>query len=681
MAKIPTQKEEKQPTAKIPTHKYNKVSPIGKNQIDYKRSLESNTLTIVRGPAGTGKCIEGSTIIPTNDGLEHIENIFESDEDGYFDLVKNVYGRDGVEKTSKFYKESNAETIRVKTNQGFEICGTHEHPILTFDGVSYNFKALSDLKMNDVVCINRSENKFVVEDKKINYDVSLLSKSSKNINVPTTMTPQLASLLGYLTANGSKGENSIHMTTNSNVLGEDFTKQVNSIFNISCSHVSNDFKINSCNAIKVIEYICGRSFPTARFKTVPKHVLSSNKESMRMFLRSLFDCDGSLYNNVFEYSTASLQLGKEVQIMLLEFGIISRRKLTYNKKYDHTYTSIYITSHDLNLLFEKVLYDTLKYKFVKIENTNTNIDIIYNLNETLIRTYTDFKNNLKIKGNGRYKFENINKINTFNSDIFYEFKTKNVTYAGIDKIMNMYENSPREIQNELTDMYDNIKIIKDHNYFYDKISSIADDGIKTVYDFTVPKTHSFVSNGFISHNTFLPSVEAAELLRDGIIKNIVLVRPYVDLNNRGIGYLKGTEHEKLEPYVRPMLDAIKYVVGPLQLQKYLEEGAIEVKALASIRGMSYKETFLICDEMQGTVPNEIQALTTRIGKDSKMVIVGDTRQTDVRQGKENGLDYLIRIVNNYPIRDTGVIEMDINDIQRSGITKDFVLAYEKEGWQ
>ena len=87
--------------------------------------------------------------------------------------------------------------------------------------------------------------------------------------------------------------------------------------------------------------------------------------------------------------------------------------------------------------------------------------------------------------------------------------------------------------------------------------------------------------------TFLASVEAAELLRDGIIKNIVLVRPYVDLNNRGIGYLKGTEHEKLEPYVRPMLDAIKYVVGPLQLQKYLEEGAIEVKALASIRCMSY----------------------------------------------------------------------------------------------
>lgn len=181
--------------------------------------------------------------------------------------------------------------------------------------------------------------------------------------------------------------------------------------------------------------------------------------------------------------------------------------------------------------------------------------------------------------------------------------------------------------------------------------------------------------------TFLASVYAAELLKDGVIDKIVLVRPYVDLNNRGIGYLKGNEHEKLEPYVRPMLDAIKYVVGPYMLAKYIEEGAIEVKALASIRGMSFPNTFLIADEIQGTVPNEIQALTTRIGKESKMVIVGDTRQTDVKHGKENGLDYLIRIINTHDIRESAVIEMSIEDIQRSGITKDFVIAYEKEGWQ
>lgn len=181
--------------------------------------------------------------------------------------------------------------------------------------------------------------------------------------------------------------------------------------------------------------------------------------------------------------------------------------------------------------------------------------------------------------------------------------------------------------------------------------------------------------------TFLSCVYAAELLKDEIIERIVLVRPYVDLNNRGIGFLKGSEYEKLEPYVKPMLEAIKYVVGPFQLQKYLEDGLIEVKALSSIRGMSYNNTFLICDEMQGTVPNEIQALTTRIGKGSKMVIMGDTRQTDIKKTKENGLQYLLRIIETHPIRSTGVVTMTIDDIQRSGITKDFVLAYEKEGWE
>lgn len=215
---------------------------------------------------------------------------------------------------------------------------------------------------------------------------------------------------------------------------------------------------------------------------------------------------------------------------------------------------------------------------------------------------------------------------------------------------------------------------------YNKVSPIGKNQIE--YKRSIEENILTVVRGPAgTGKTFLSSVYAAELLRDGIIDKIVLVRPYVDLNNRGIGYLKGSEHEKLEPYVRPMLDAIKYVVGPHMLQKYIEEGNIEVKALASIRGMSYTKTFLIADEMQGTVPNEMQALTTRIGKDSKLVIVGDTRQTDVKRGKENGLDYLIRIVNTHPIRDTGIIEMTIDDIQRSGITKDFVLAYEKEGWE
>jgi phosphate starvation-inducible PhoH-like protein len=85
------------------------------------------------------------------------------------------------------------------------------------------------------------------------------------------------------------------------------------------------------------------------------------------------------------------------------------------------------------------------------------------------------------------------------------------------------------------------------------------------------------------------------------------------------------------------------------MAKFMEDGTIQVKALASIRGMSYTNTFIICDEMQGTVANEIQAITTRIGKNTKMVIMGDTRQSDVKKSKQDGLSYQFNINLNFSI--------------------------------
>lgn len=218
-----------------------------------------------------------------------------------------------------------------------------------------------------------------------------------------------------------------------------------------------------------------------------------------------------------------------------------------------------------------------------------------------------------------------------------------------------------------------------HNY--SKVKPITDNQV--TYKRSLDNNILTVVKGMAgTGKTFLASVTGAELLEDekSKIEQIILVRPYVDLNNRGIGYLKGGEFEKLQPYVQPMLEAIKYVLGAEKMTKYLEEGKIQVKALASIRGMSYNNSYIICDEMQGTVPNEIQAITTRIGKDSKMVIMGDTRQSDVKKSVD-GLSYLVDIINRYNIQKTGYVELGKDDIVRSGITRDFVLAYEKEGWQ
>ena len=216
---------------------------------------------------------------------------------------------------------------------------------------------------------------------------------------------------------------------------------------------------------------------------------------------------------------------------------------------------------------------------------------------------------------------------------------------------------------------------------YNKVTPITDNQV--LYKRSLDNNILTVVKGMAgTGKTFLACVTGAELLEDpdSKIEQIILVRPYVDLNNRGIGYLKGGEFEKLQPYVQPMLDALKYVLGTELLNKYLEEGKIQVKALASIRGMSYNNSYIICDEMQATVPNEIQAVTTRIGKDTKIVIMGDTRQSDVKRS-EDGLTYLVRIIEDYSIQKTGFIELGKNDIVRSGITRDFVLAYEDDGWK
>lgn len=227
----------------------------------------------------------------------------------------------------------------------------------------------------------------------------------------------------------------------------------------------------------------------------------------------------------------------------------------------------------------------------------------------------------------------------------------------------------------------NNNVVEKEKHHYTKVKPITQNQI--LYKRSLENNILTVAKGMAgTGKTFLPAVYATEELidPDSPIKQIILVRPYIDLNNRGIGYLKGNEAEKLQPYVQPMLNAIKFVVGAEKLAKFLEDGTVQIKALASIRGMSYDNAFIICDEMQGTVPNEIQAITTRIGRNTKMVITGDTRQSDVKKDVD-GITYLIGIIEKYKIKHTGLIEMGKDDIVRSGITKEFVLAYEKDGWK
>lgn len=180
-----------------------------------------------------------------------------------------------------------------------------------------------------------------------------------------------------------------------------------------------------------------------------------------------------------------------------------------------------------------------------------------------------------------------------------------------------------------------------------------------------------------SGKTICACYHAARKLHHKDIKKVVLIRAYQPLAGRSIGFLPGTAEEKLIPYYQQLLDYFEDCLGKGTVETSLKSKEIEICSLETIRGRSWTDCIVIVDEAQNLYPSEVQALMTRIGDNCQMIICGDTTQTDVLKGT-NGLVYLKQIIDRYNISDTAFIKFTPQDIVRSGMTKEFVLAFEKE---
>lgn len=179
--------------------------------------------------------------------------------------------------------------------------------------------------------------------------------------------------------------------------------------------------------------------------------------------------------------------------------------------------------------------------------------------------------------------------------------------------------------------------------------------------------------------SYLALYHAAKQLIEGRIKTIVLIRPYQPLAGRSIGFLPGELEDKLLPYYAQMLAYLEEFLTVAKVDIWRKSGAIEICSLETIRGRSWDNAVIVIDEAQGLFPEEVQALTTRIGEDSQMIICGDNSgvQTDVKN-KIDGLSYLLGIMQKYKIEDAAYTKLGYEDILRSGITREFVIAYDKE---
>jgi len=173
--------------------------------------------------------------------------------------------------------------------------------------------------------------------------------------------------------------------------------------------------------------------------------------------------------------------------------------------------------------------------------------------------------------------------------------------------------------------------------------------------------------------TFLAVAVASAALRNKEFSRIILTRPAVEAGEK-LGFLPGDLQTKIDPYLRPLHDALYEMFGEAY-QKYIERGAIEIAPLAYMRGRTLDDSFIILDEAQNTTPEQMKMFLTRLGFNSKAVVTGDLTQTDLPDGKRSGLAEAVRILDG--IDDIAVQRLTERDVVRHRLVQKIILAYEK----
>ena len=174
--------------------------------------------------------------------------------------------------------------------------------------------------------------------------------------------------------------------------------------------------------------------------------------------------------------------------------------------------------------------------------------------------------------------------------------------------------------------------------------------------------------------TYLAVAAAVAAFRERTVNRIILTRPAVEAGER-LGFLPGDLQNKVDPYLRPLYDALYDMLGAETFQKYQERGAIEVAPLAYMRGRTLDDSFIILDEAQNTTKEQMKMFLTRLGFGSKIVITGDVTQIDLPADKTSGLKDALRVLGG--IKDIAICKLTSADVVRHALVQEIIAAYER----
>lgn len=175
--------------------------------------------------------------------------------------------------------------------------------------------------------------------------------------------------------------------------------------------------------------------------------------------------------------------------------------------------------------------------------------------------------------------------------------------------------------------------------------------------------------------TYLAVAMAVKAFSEGEVDRIILVRPAVEAGEQ-LGFLPGDFREKVDPYFRPLYDALLDMLSPDKLKRFMDQEKIEVAPLAYMRGRTLSNSFVILDEAQNTTNDQMKMFLTRLGKGSRAIVTGDLTQTDLKNNVASGLAEAIRILRE--IKGIKFVSLDKSDVVRHGLVREIIRAYASE---
>lgn len=437
--------------------------------------LVPGSLVLIGGEPGAGKCVTGDTFVLTKNGYKRIDKIIPKGlpTETFIPFEIELMGlHNKIVKTTHCYITDKTKTKKLMTSKGFEIEGTFEHPLMTIDkNGKYIWKRLDELKQGDYIAISRNNNE-TFGCNNVLPKLEITKSTSQNDFTQIDLDVKTSYIFGLLVGDGTLSDRSaISLTSNDSLLKEKFISWLNKIGLNPHTQGKYGIRISSVGLWDWLKFI-GMPMCTAIDKFVPQFIFETEKQNISAFLRGLFDADGSSLKRrgEIEFSTISKDLAKQVQLLLLQFGIVCRVRQKVDKNNNASYL-LWITGKDAKSFYDHIGFGLERKqerkKFLSDKN-NTNWDVIPYIPNTL----------------------NVSELSNYERKQFkrYMQNKRRISYD----MAKRYRDRFSEINNYVND-----------NYIWDIVEDVFDSNENVCYDFTIPDGHAFIANGIVSHNTTL----------------------------------------------------------------------------------------------------------------------------------------------------------------------------------